>query len=64
MALEREQNFRRDVYRAFNEPLDVDLHESALRRTLEKALMASRYFPLCAGARAEIFKDSLRNKGI
>jgi len=63
-ALEETMNTSRIVYRAVDEALDVDLNDVVLRRTLDKALMAPRYLPLCAGARAAMCDGSLRAKGV
>jgi len=63
-ALEATMNTARIVYRAVDEALDVDLDDVVLRRTLDKALMAPRYLPLCAGARVAMCDGSLRTKGV
>jgi len=63
-ALEASTGTERVLYTAIDQALGVDFSDLVLERTLDKALMAPRYLPLCVGARVAMADGSLQHKGV
>ena len=63
-ALEVSTATKRVLYTAIDKALGVDFTDLVLERTLNKALMAPRYLPLCVGARVAMADGSLQHKGV